>query len=349
MDKVFVSHASADKKFVDLFVDNVLYRGLGLQSSEIFYSSERDTGVPTGAELMSYVRQEVSETTLVIAIITPMYQSRPVCVAEFGAAWGRATPNFVFPLLAPGMKRLELEGVLRSMVTLSIDDEAALDELSDRIEQNWDRNVTKTQWGVGRRKWVTALRAAPKLEIPVVPTAEEHQKLLAERDELKATLDEVADELEEWKGKYEKLEKTKDAKASQAIRVGRTVKARFDHAVATATKALRGLPPPVLEAIYQSLRSNGATRPSTFENPDGVKEFNDAIERNFITERYGDGIFYPNHDKRLVGDAVKAVEVLQDVFKSEAGTDFTDWFEEEHPNLSADLSDRDCWEYLLAG
>lgn len=48
MAHVFVSHASADSKFVDKFVERILTLGLHLTSKQIFYSSDRGKGVPTG-------------------------------------------------------------------------------------------------------------------------------------------------------------------------------------------------------------------------------------------------------------------------------------------------------------
>lgn len=154
MAKVFVSHASADKSFVDAFVDNVLRIGLGLNGDKVFYSSERDTGVPSGADLMHTVRTEVGEATLVIAIITPVYQTRPVCVAELGAAWGRTDPSHFFPLISPGLERSDLEGVIPSTLVQRIDDGAALDELSDRVESALGSSASKSQWGVGKQKWL---------------------------------------------------------------------------------------------------------------------------------------------------------------------------------------------------
>lgn len=183
---------------------------------------------------MNYVRQEVSESTLVIAIITPMYQTRAVCIAELGAAWGRADPGFVFPLLAPGMHRTELEGVLAPMTTFTIDDSSALDELSDRVELAWKTPVSKTKWGVGRRKWLAAVKAVgPKLKRPEIPTAEEHQALLAERDELSNALDLTAHEVAEWKQKFDQLveSEAKDRETARAIRGGNTATRKLDAAV----------------------------------------------------------------------------------------------------------------------
>src|SRR4051794_22030429 len=101
MPGVFVSHASADSVLVDEFVDTVLRLGCGLGPETLFYTSGADTGVPSGSDLLAHVRSRVSDATLVVAILTPTYQTRSVCVAELGAAWAR-TGN-LFPLLAPNM------------------------------------------------------------------------------------------------------------------------------------------------------------------------------------------------------------------------------------------------------
>jgi hypothetical protein len=110
MPEVFVSHAAADGALVDPFVDTVLKLGCGLDEAKIFYSSGEDTGLPSGFDLLHHVREEAAEAGLVVAIISPMFETRPVCVAELGAAWSR-TGN-LFPLAVPGMARTDMEGVL---------------------------------------------------------------------------------------------------------------------------------------------------------------------------------------------------------------------------------------------
>ena len=95
MPRVFISHASLDVDFVDPFVDTVIRLGCGLNPSELFYSSGQDTGVPSGKDLMAHVREQVEATDLVVAVITPTYLTRPVCIAEMGAAWG--ITDKVFP------------------------------------------------------------------------------------------------------------------------------------------------------------------------------------------------------------------------------------------------------------
>ena len=123
---IFVSHASADAELVDQFVGTVLRNGCNLSPDDIFYTSGEDTGIPSGEDLIATVRSEVGDATLVIALISPTYQTRPVCVAELGAAWGRA--GSLMPLLFPGFGRDALEGVLDGMTIRALDESAALND-----------------------------------------------------------------------------------------------------------------------------------------------------------------------------------------------------------------------------
>src|SRR4051794_12504579 len=153
MPRLFVSHATADKPLVDTFVDTVVKLGCGVSAESIFYSSGGDTGVPSGVDLNTYVRDEVSEADLVLAIITPVFQTRPFCVAELGAAWSRA--GQLFPVALPGMARGELDGVMSGMTIRYLNDPVALDELHDRIvELSATKTATRT-WGLYRDRWLT--------------------------------------------------------------------------------------------------------------------------------------------------------------------------------------------------
>lgn len=85
MAGVFISHAFADKALVDPFEDDVLRLGCEVPRKQIFYSSGEDTGVPSGANLNTYVRDQVAEASIAVAVISPTFQSPPFCVAELGA------------------------------------------------------------------------------------------------------------------------------------------------------------------------------------------------------------------------------------------------------------------------
>lgn len=193
MAKVFVSHASADSVLVDEFVSRILDNGCGLDVTQIFYSSDRDTGVPSGHNLLSYVQQEVGSADLVIAIVSPMFQTRPVCVAELGAAWSR-TGN-LFPLAVPGMARPDMEGVLEGMTVLRIDDPDALDELAARVADATGVHRTALTWNKAKERWLADVeRLARELQEPAVVTPAAHAKIEAQLEAARAALAESSAE-----------------------------------------------------------------------------------------------------------------------------------------------------------
>jgi TIR domain len=152
MSRIFVSHASADGPFVESFVDTVLRLGCGASHEEVFFTSGADTGVPAGADLNTFVRDQIAgEETLVVAMVTPAFLSRPYCLAELGAAWSRA--ETLFPLTLPGMGH-ELGGVLGGLLVKTLDDPAALDQLSDRVARLLQRRPPAATWSKYRHQWL---------------------------------------------------------------------------------------------------------------------------------------------------------------------------------------------------
>ena len=169
MPAVFVSHASADKAFVDVFVNEVLRLGCALSTDEIFYSSGAATGIPSGKDLMAFIRDQAEESSLVIAVISTVFQTRPTCIAELGAAWAR--PGRLFPILVPGLTRSTLDGVLPGLVTRHIDDPELLDELHDAISRITGRYVPTLSWGDHKKRWLADVSTlSGKLgQVPIDP------------------------------------------------------------------------------------------------------------------------------------------------------------------------------------
>ena len=118
----------------------------------MFYSSGADTGVPSGADLNTYVRNSVSDADLVVAIITPSFCASSYCIAELGAAWSRA--GNLIPLAVRATQRPDLDGVLRGMAIRNLDEAAALDELHDRITGALNKRTRATTWGQYRDEWL---------------------------------------------------------------------------------------------------------------------------------------------------------------------------------------------------
>lgn len=204
--RVFVSHSSADKEYVDQFVNNVLIRGAGLTTEQIFYTSAADTGVRSGEDLMRVLREEAGTSGLIIALVTPTYQTRPICVAELGAAWAR---NVLFPLMAPKMARSDLEGVLPGLLIHSAADTNALNDLGDRI-QELGQSYNQRSWGVGLEQWNLFLKKNPNVvPEPSQPTVDEAKELKAQLANSRAAFEELQKENAELLNRIERVRQAK--------------------------------------------------------------------------------------------------------------------------------------------
>lgn len=97
-NKVFISHASADKPIIDSFVDNVLVLGLGLNKEEIAYTSNEVYGVAPGDNISRYIKDNIAEATVILLMISSAYKQSEVCLNEMGAAWA-LNKSFISVLL----------------------------------------------------------------------------------------------------------------------------------------------------------------------------------------------------------------------------------------------------------
>jgi len=159
MAGIFVSHAAADSQFVDVFVDDIVRLGCDVPPELLFYSSGADTGVPSGEDLNSFIREKVRRVDLVLALITPAFLARPYCLAELGAAWSKV--GNLFPLVSRDLDRDRLDGVLAGMAIREIGDESALDELHDRISQARNHTTDAKTWGKYKSKWLARQEDVP--------------------------------------------------------------------------------------------------------------------------------------------------------------------------------------------
>lgn len=340
---VFVSHASADAKLVGEFVDTILKLGCGLKPKQIFYSSGADTGIPSGSDLIHHVRDQVGASGLVIAIISTMFQTRPVCVAELGAAWGR-TDN-LFPLAVPDMARIDMEGVLVGMTVRYLNDSQALDELKDRVRDVTGTDSDAKTWGAAKAKWLAMLDGlVAQLKKPESVSIDEVKRLRSDLAGTQAALSEAQakeKELESRIARYQAAETT--AERTEAL-LPEDEKERFDLLVREANEALRKVSPIVRDAIYLHRYQEGMPWPNMYDDPHQREEADKAYQAGTLTENSMDRLV-PDDRVRDVAGAVAAVERL-DAALGESSYEFDVWFQDEY-GAPADLRRRDIWDQLL--
>ncbi len=84
--KVFISHSSQDKDFVNALVS--LLEFLGLDEKTLFCSSADGLGIPVGEDIFEYLKKQYHEHDLfVIFIHSENYYRSAVSLNEMGAAW----------------------------------------------------------------------------------------------------------------------------------------------------------------------------------------------------------------------------------------------------------------------
>lgn len=343
---VFVSHAYADRAFVGEFVETIVRSGGNVPIEDIFYSSWSDTGIPYGQDLNSFVRAKVSSATIVIAVVSPMFQARPICIAELGAAWSHT--NQLFPIAVPGLERADLDGVLGGMVIDHLDQAHALDALHDKVCTAVGSTTTAASWNRSKMKWLGQVGAlAEELERPTTVSAEELEILLEERAAALEALSEAHDEVRALKKDIEDLALTKGrAEVAEVLRP-KTEAGEFDLLRDSAADLLAEVPEIVSRAIFSEIGDKELEVPSRFADPSTADAVQEAlIDGLLVTGSYEDYV-RPNTDYASIKRALAAVLELQQFLDSgQRTTSFRNWFYSSF-GVPSDLSHRIVWDELL--
>lgn len=158
-EKIFISHASADRKLADLLRDTLVLGGI--PSNRIFYSSSRATGIPSGSDVRAHLRTELQQAGLVIELVSSTFLTRPMCLLELGAAWALDKPTY--PIVVPPLGRSQAAAKIGDvhMGQLGSPDEIdeVFDELYDRLTSDAGVSPTATEWNPVARRFKDGLPA----------------------------------------------------------------------------------------------------------------------------------------------------------------------------------------------
>jgi TIR domain len=153
--KIFLSHAWANKPLADQFRDTLVLGGV--PESRFFYSSDRATGIPSGQDVGTYLRESLRGAGLVIELISHDFLGRPMCLMELGAAWVMGVSTY--PIVIPPLSREEaVSKVGNVQMGLLGDDSQVTDifnELYDRLNNLLGLRLSLAAWN----RAVTGFRA----------------------------------------------------------------------------------------------------------------------------------------------------------------------------------------------
>ena len=80
--RIFISHCSDDAKLIDEY-KHIFKTG---KKDQIFFSSDPQTGIKSGSELMTSINKEIKNCNLFVCIITENYVRSDFCLYEFNVA-----------------------------------------------------------------------------------------------------------------------------------------------------------------------------------------------------------------------------------------------------------------------
>jgi len=143
MRRIFISHAGADKELVDLFVE-LLIGGIGIAHTEIFYTSQRDQGIPSGKDFKSHIKEQLQNTELTLSLVSENYYTSAFCICELGAVWIDSKDHI--PVLIPPIDFKQLRAVLEGVQARKIFDP---DDLNSIRDETINRLGLKEPRGVG--------------------------------------------------------------------------------------------------------------------------------------------------------------------------------------------------------
>ena len=144
IDKIFISHSSLDKYFVEEMID--ILETIGIKSHQIFCTSFAGYGAEFGENFLTRIKDELDDNVLVIFILSDNFYESPVCLCEMGATWMRT--NHHIPVLMPKFEFNRIRGVIPNTHGFKIDDKDALNQLKVQLEQifNIDGEQNFSTW-----------------------------------------------------------------------------------------------------------------------------------------------------------------------------------------------------------
>ncbi|MEI4801999.1 toll/interleukin-1 receptor domain-containing protein [Bacillus sp. FJAT-51639] len=152
--RLFISHASADKKVCDAFVN--LLEELGVPEEEILYSSSSRHGIPGDMDIFEYLKSNISNGITVYYMLSDNYYQSAYCLNEMGAAWvtQNDSSTFILPNFTVGIK-----GVIDSnRKAYKLSDPVELIQLKNKILKEFGGKISEGKWETVKSEFLEAIK-----------------------------------------------------------------------------------------------------------------------------------------------------------------------------------------------
>jgi len=335
---VFISHADEDRALAAELVA-LIEEGIGVPEAEIFCSSVKGYGIPTGQNFITYIRKQLLDPKVVVLLLTPAYLHSKFCVSELGAAWIKS--HAIFPILVPPLQYDDVKDVLLGTQVIKISDDIGYNELLETLRKEVSCTAkSATKWDTKRRAFLKAIKPLLKqVEGPPYINTAVHEKVLADLQEAREELDASAEEIRRLKQQLASTEALKDREAVKALQA--TFADGDDDLSDTfnsLTEDVRG---------YRSTLRGGAVmtfvlseyygQPYTINWYENKAEFEAAARYKLIDLEDGERVNWSNKTMKALAAKLKEL----DAFVSENERALS----ESETDVPLDPAAQDFWEY----
>ncbi len=152
-EKIFISHASKDKDYVEHLIQLLNDIGIPKSRKSIFCSSFEGYNIPIGEKIYDYIKKQFNKTTLVIFVLSQNYYDSVASLNEMGATWVKSLKHI--SLLLPNFNFSSIEGAIDpTEISFKLDDMERLNSFKDDVIK-WFNLITLdgSIWERDRKKF----------------------------------------------------------------------------------------------------------------------------------------------------------------------------------------------------
>lgn len=161
MPMLFVSHATADKKYVEYLV--AFFENIGFDNTQMICSSVPGYGIPLNTQIYDWIAEKFRDWDLyVIFILSDKFYKSTACLMEMGATW--ITRKEYTSILFPGFEFSQIKGAIRAdRISIKLDSDKdelkqRLDEMKDTLTEKFGLiKVSDTKWEKIREKFIDSI------------------------------------------------------------------------------------------------------------------------------------------------------------------------------------------------
>lgn len=309
-NKLFISHASADKELADRLVD-LIQLGTNLSNDLVLCTSLEGLGIPEGERnYIEYLRTELVNAKLVLPLLTPAYFDSEMCLVELGGLWALDELE-TFPLLVKPIDYARLEKLLGKVQSAKIDSTAGLSRLHDRIVKLFGLSPKTDRWEIKRTRFMDELddvlsrlsspKRVPAKDLTAAQQALKNEKLRHTRTKQK---------LAETEQQRDQLKELKDPVEVNEILISGDEEKAFEQLSTAAKVSVARFSRVVQQALYEDIGNNELLRIHPLEDRDSSEAAQAAVRRDELKYDDDESGYYPNRDDESITEAFEAITDL---------------------------------------